>query len=514
MSGPQGYVQARDDAAVKLQSDGADNNVSSSFYRTVENRPYFPLLNVDPTNQSTVIHVAKVIVGASCTDNNDDKSAAKTNTIDGQKQQEKENVTVVTGGLTNALFKVDLPQNSTYTSVLVRIFGGSEGLINRDEETTNFARLCHGNANSNNDNNVEGCGMKVVHDQLDLLGRFGNGRVETWVPNMRQAHYVHDMGTQHKSMGLALEVARQLATLHYGFNISNVAIVVPNEKEGNCDTSDHNLHSQPSLWKVIKGWIDELSQCLSHERFGQDASLMELFSCASVGSSQQQQNQAASSELIISSLSNELQWLKNRVETKFPHAPITFCHNDVNAANILLDTDTIDIDKGNTTNNDEKSKLYNKQSVCIIDYEYGSINYSMYDIANYTCEHCGGNDNGMPNFDLLPNSEWLIKFLQEYVNKRDTILDDQSTTAKGSKKEQVLDLKEQVELFQLASNLYWGVWGVLQAAGEVNDGTFQSENAKLRLDGQSDLAAWDNLRYGSNRLKRFGRLKRGVASAG
>ena len=86
-------------------------------------------------------------------------------------------------------------------------------MINRDEETAIFARLCDPKGGA------IGSGS-VVHNQLDLLGRFRNGRVETWIPNMRQAHHVDDLGRQE---GLVMEVARQLARLHYGYDATAVA---------------------------------------------------------------------------------------------------------------------------------------------------------------------------------------------------------------------------------------------------------------------------------------------------
>lgn len=472
LTGPQGYAQAR----IEANNTADANNSSALFMRTVEDRPYFPLLNVDPSNNATIIEIANVLV-ASC--NNNKRNGGDSGGGFG-------NCTVITGGLTNALFKVDLPNH--HSSVLVRIFG-AEGMIDRDEETTNFARLCSPNKN--------GGGMKVVHEQLDLVGRFGNGRVETWIPNMRQAHHITDLDKE----GLALEVARQLARLHYGFDAANAAAT---------STSKSYKEHQPTLWKVIESWIEELSQSLMHEKFQQDdnASLMELFSRASTTS--QHAETTASSESpsaimatrIKQSLTDELSFLKKRVETIFPDAPIVFCHNDVNAANILLDTSIIQNDEN------DSNALYNKDSVVIIDYEYGSINYAMYDVANYICEHCGGNDNGVPNYDLIPSSDRLKKFLREYVRERDEKKDVDEVTP--SKEGQVSNLHSQVELFQMASNLYWGIWGILQAAGEVSDGTFEMDGARSRLEGELDLTEWDNLRYGKNRLERYVACKEGL----
>jgi len=310
-----------------------------------------------------------------------------------------------------------------------------------------------------------------------------------------------------------MEVARQLARLHYGYDAAAVDVAAAESTLKN-----QELQQQPpSLWKVTESWIEELSQHLSHDKFRDDTVLMQLFYRAATTISQKDDEPSSETHDITAAkikalLSDELAWLKNSVETRFPHAPIVFCHNDVNAANILLDTSIDD-------NESENNKSYDRQSVCIIDYEYGSINYAMYDVANFNCEHCGGLDNGIPNYELLPRSARIQNFLEEYVRERDEILLSTTNSNKdaggGGKRTTMIatvsDLHSQVELFEMASHLYWGVWGVLQAAGEVTvDGTFRMENAESRLEGDSDLDAWDNLRYAKNRLERYRVCKEGV----
>jgi len=141
----------------------------------------------------------------------------------------------------------------------------------------------------------------------------------------------------------------------------------------------------------------------------------------------------------------------------------------------------------------------------------------MYDVANFECEHCGGNDNGVPNFELLPGEERQRRFLEEYVRERnemrmfngsrgeDAVTGGTTTcTSAPATEKEVSELCSQVRLFRMASNLYWGIWGILQAAGEVvADGSFAREDAMSRLEGEVDLDKWDNLRYGKNRLERY-----------
>ena len=453
LSGPQGYAQARNEA------ESIDGNLpATSFVRIVDSRPYFPLLKADPSNRATIIEITNAII-----------SRSNDNAQGNCHFHEKVDVTAITGGLTNALFKVDLPNAN---SVLLRIFG-AEGFIDRDEETTTFARLCHRKG--------------ILHDQLELVGRFGNGRVETWIPNMRPSS-LYDFGKE----GFALEVARQMARLHYGFDADSSAL----------GSRIKDVPRQPTIWKVIESWIDELSENFSHEKFRNDAKLMEVFHRAIMSTPDHHHGKISSNvHSVISSLSDDLAWLKNRVKALFPNAQLAFCHNDVNAANILLDASIDD--------NDVATR-YDKQTVCIIDYEYCSINYAMYDVANYWCEHCGGNENGMPNYDLIPSVDRLTVFLHEYVRERDEILSNISMRGEdeATSSSKVSDLLPQVDLFQMASCMYWASWGILQATEEVINGTFRMENALLRLDRDVDQATFDYLRYGKNRLARFRFCKR------
>jgi thiamine kinase-like enzyme len=449
LSGPQGYAQAR------VEADSIDGSVpATSFVRIVDNRPYFPLLKADPTNKASIIEIANAIL-----------SRSNDNAQGNCHFHGKVNVTAITGGLTNALFKVDLPNSN---SVLLRIFG-AEGFIDRDEETTTFSRLCHRKG--------------TLHDQLELVGRFGNGRVETWIPNMRPSSHLYDF----RKEGFALEVARQMARLHYGFDSDASALGMRIK----------DVPRQPKIWKVIESWIDELSENLSHEKFRNDTILIDVFYHAIMGIPDHVHGNISSNiHSVLSSLTDGLAWLKNRVETRFPDAQLAFCHNDVNAANILLDA---------STDENDGTARYDKQTVCIIDYEYCSTNYAMYDVANFFCEHCGGNDNGIPNYDLIPSVDRLVCFLHEYVRERDEILSKISMGGDGeaTASSEVLDLVPQVELFQMASCLYWASWGILQATGEVINGTFRMENALSRLEGDMDQTSFDYLRYGKNRLARF-----------
>lgn len=376
---------------------------------------------------------------------------------------EKEvSVTRISGGLTNALFKIDFNRRS----VLVRIFG-AEGMIDRDEETATFARLCGPPHNSSSVSNSSGEGNKVVHPELDMIGRFANGRIESWIPNMKQSTLT-DFDSN-----LMCGVARSLARLHYGFEVPSYLY------RAECREVDGRKERirvlRPNLWEVIHSWIDELDIALSREEFDDD--LLQLFCEAILDKT------GVQTEEITSHLREETQWLQSTVQKQHPNATVAFTHNDLCMANILLDQ--------------------KRESISIIDYEYGSVSYTMYDVANFFSELCGGNDNGVPNLELFPSLERQMEFLSAYVSERSKIVQSQHSNKTAATADDISELISQIKLFQMASNLIWGVWGVLQACGEVNHEAFCKNDARFRLLGEIDADSFDNLRYGMNRLKNY-----------
>lgn len=412
--GPKGFVAVRN----------APSGDNCNFNQLVENKPYFPRLLVDPSDEASVITAAENFLKY----HEGDESEATSGDA---------RVVTITGGLTNALLRVD---GLNAAGVLVRVFG-SDGMIDRDVDTTIYAKLCALNG-------------AVVHEKLTYLGRFGNGRVEGWIPNFRPANHLTDFGA--KSDGLWKEVARQMARFHAG--------VIPLE-DSSRNTDEKPL---PSLWKVIASWLDELNQSFNHKSFQEDPSLLEHFREGK-------------------SIKDEMEWLQNLIRKYHTGAAVSFCHNDVNPGNILIPTELDD-------NCDLCDALFNNDTVCIIDFEYAAINYSMFDVANFFNEHCGGNDFGIPDYDLFPSLEKQRSFLAEYMS---ALLESNASFADEEKMEKLLS---EVEIFVMGNHLYWGLWGLAQAAAEITSGTFQERK-------NVDETEWDNLRYGLNRLQRYHECK-------
>jgi len=139
----------------------------------------------------------------------------------------------------------------------------------------------------------------------------------------------------------------------------------------------------------------------------------------------------------LTKLVDEITWLKTNVISKDESTnKVGFCHNDLLAANILYDS--------------------SNHKLQLIDFEYGGLNYCAFDIANHFNEFAGGTDDGKPNYTLFPPQEFQTQFCQTYLEETSDKVTD----------EDVQDLVKNVQGFVLVNHLYWGLWGVNQAATE------------------------------------------------
>lgn len=262
---------------------------------------------------------------------------------------------------------------------------------------------------------------------LPYYGRFGNGRLEGWCPNGRHLQ-VQELSQRQFSLG----IARATARLHSQF------VIPPHLRQY------HDPQASPMLWTQLGSW---LAQAL-----------------ASTFMNEYDTERAAAFPL--AQLKEELVWLKEHVCISTT-AKVAFCHNDLLAANILQYHDD--------ASGDEKIQL--------IDFEYGGMNYSAYDIANHFNEFAGGTnaeDNATPDYSLFPSPQLQHDFCRAYLDEccggggRDN--EDGPTT--------VQQLLVEIKGFVLANHLVWGLWAINQAATEGCQG-------------------FDYLHYGSCRINRY-----------
>jgi ethanolamine kinase len=325
----------------------------------------------------------------------------------------------VAGGVTNTLFKVSWKSSSDggCTSVLVRLFG-AEGMIDRDHETAVFAQLAQGQI--------------APH----YYGRFANGRIEGWLDNMRAL-------TDHKELiRYGPAIAAAMARLH-NFKLSGDA----------CESSPHE---SPNLWRQLWGWWEQAKTATFPT---EDATNMYQ-------------------KLQIDVLRSEIEQLHAIVETSVPKSTIVFCHNDLLAANVMIN---------NNDNADSVSLAdhsHDNITIQLIDFEYGGYNYRSFDIANHFNEYAGGPpDHADPEYELFPDDNAMRSFITAYLKQHQMIANATEDTNEDDN-DAIDAMVFEVRLFVLINHLYWGLWSVNQAATE-------------------GCEQFDFLRYATNRIRQY-----------
>lgn len=132
----------------------------------------------------------------------------------------------------------------------------------------------------------------------------------------------------------------------------------------------------------------------------------------------------------VSYLARQIARLEGLVATL--HSPVVFCHNDLLSANIIYRPECDD--------------------VAFIDFEYGCHNYRGFDIGNHFCEWTGFDCD----YRLFPGRNQQVVWLTNYSRAFNGGVDP--TT------EHLEALLREVSVFVLASHLYWGLWGLVQAS--------------------------------------------------
>lgn len=460
---PSGYIQSR---------QVATSSPTQKYLATlVDNRPYLPNLAVDATDEASIRLAAAATVLLNAARSQCDRKYLVENgasfhvlhvndaDLEGLDQEAScLTCTKVTGGITNALFRVsgfqrllhsdalrqtlssihsynpacgnhepssslDIDKLFPFDSILVRIFG-AEGLINRDIETSTYAALCRAD---------------IAHD---YLGRFQNGRVEGWLDG-----YVPLQCRDLSEEATSMQIAKEMARLHCLFEVPDGEL------------RDHH-GSEVGLWDQLRSWMQHAK---GHAEFKTEWDTQRVLNL---------ELNKIEMELhhIIESFTNP-----SNQKTNDGAAPgVVFCHNDLLAANIMRDPQT--------------------NKIQLIDFEYGGTNYAAFDMANHFNEHAGGTtaaEGATPDYGKFPAEDRQQRFCVEYVK-----MVKELQRQKGGLKEEdthnlqqeAIELLNQVKEFVLVNHLYWGLWAINQAAEE-------------------GCEEFDYIKYATNRFNEFYRRK-------
>lgn len=205
-----------------------------------------------------------------------------------------------------------------------------------------------------------------------LYGYFDNGMVYGYVEG--QVFTPHDMMDPHKSKLVAQHMASWHRINTYG--------------------------SEPQLFSTLFRWLDLVPQRFSNQK----------------------------NNLYFNSMGYTIDFLKKEAKVLQKRllqfkSPIVFCHNDIQVANIIYNSNT--------------------DSVSFIDYEYGSVSFRGFDIGNHFCEF-GGTQGDWTKF---PEKEFRLKWLFHYTSQDDTITI-----------QDIDAMDKEVLGFALASHFFWSIW--------------------------------------------------------
>eukprot|EP01111_Echinosteliopsis_oligospora_P012049 TRINITY_DN4097_c0_g1_i2.p1 TRINITY_DN4097_c0_g1~~TRINITY_DN4097_c0_g1_i2.p1 ORF type:complete len:308 (+),score=75.63 TRINITY_DN4097_c0_g1_i2:200-1123(+) len=178
----------------------------------------------------------------------------------------------------------------------------------------------------------------------------------------------------------------------------------------------------PVLWRTIYNWSSQIPRTV------EDPAKNEVL-------------QALNVDLLITEVAELEEKLKQY------NSPVVFCHNDLLHRNLILSE--------------------NGDAVFFIDFEYANFNFRGFDIANHFNEFAGFE----VDYSLFPSRETQLTFLREYLQA----LGEEATPEKLEK------LLAEVELFVLASHLYWGFWALIQSQNSEIDFDFFGYS-KARFD--------------------------------
>eukprot|EP00752_Nemacystus_decipiens_P008976 g8013.t1 len=346
-------------------------------------------------------------------------------------------VTVIGGGITNLLFKLQGPKEEA--AILVRIYGeDTDVLIDRERDNALFDELAR------------------MGYAPPFHGRFRNGRIEGFLP--ARALEPQEMSKRAPVDFVSL-IAKEMSRLH-GLPVTTAG--KPEEAE---------------IWRVLPEWLEK-AKGLTFEDEAKAAAIKSLdldWICQEVEWLREQLCRTAvvSEGEAGTPICNGSSTTKERAKDFL--AEVVLCHNDLLSGNVLY-ADGWD-------------------RVQVIDFEYSGYNPRAFDIANHFCEHAGFDSDFAKSY---PTPDTQAAFLTSYVRAVtaqepvDAAVEPRAggtpipmpTPPPASDEEEsfVEALRVEVNKWALPSHLWWTAWAVVQARYSPIDFDFV-DYARLRMAG-------------------------------
>jgi thiamine kinase-like enzyme len=410
-------------------------------------------------------------------------------------------VATISGGITNALYKVTVPSQPDRPPMLVRVYGEkTELLIDRAKDNAVVAALAD-----------KGIGVP-------FHGTFANGRIEGYLA--ARPLEPAEMGWR-APVDLVHRIAVETARLH-GL------------------TGMPGSPAEPVLWPLLDKWyaaaagagfppgsakaaalaslgLPSVGACLAwlkahlpspangHGQALLEQRARELAATAAVvgGSSGGGGSGAAATRSAVAALVGALTVpaapagdavAQARLDAAAVAFSVVFAHNDLLSGNVLLSGPEHEEGEGSVG-----SPTVAPDRVQLIDYEYAGWNHCGFDAANHFCEHCGF-DWVLPQY---PARETQYAWFRSYLRTRglaggvptaatyaggggraaaaagpgapDEAQQQQEAAAEDAVSAAFLDeLYTWTNRFAPLSDAWWGLWAVLQAVHSPIDFDFMS----------------------------------------
>jgi thiamine kinase-like enzyme len=360
-----------------------------------------------------------------------DEETISATSVDKSKQQDPmDGITIhpLTGGLSNELFVV---KTSHPQGVLVRIHPSSDN----DSEVGISgppAKDEHSVVDRETENKLAAWlsaqGIAPIY-----YGRFTNGRVEEFYPNMATLSW-NEMPTY------APQIAMLMADFHR-LQVPDEVLTKPTNGKRDCKSCQ---------FAIIDGWLDTVKNRFSTIAENNDKV-----------------------EQLVQELAREWAWLKTQLADTTPLASdslevqvrarnffrdVVLTHQDCQSLNVLRELSPTNVENNNNDNNSFK----------LIDFEYAGWNPRAADIANTFCEYCDMN-NLRANFEAdFPSEQNQNVFLQAYVQRVQPSLAAE-LSASCLWEPFLATARNEVGRFTLQSHLGWAIWSVVKSKEDSID---------------------------------------------
>lgn len=314
----------------------------------------------------------------------------------------------IKGALTNVIYKLITKDKdgSILNNYLIRIFGSKlDSLVDRENELISIKRVPHE------------VGM------VNILYTFNNGRIEYFLNGFRSVK-------QHEMVNYDFQ--RQIA---HKFNIlHNSTLLSKAELE-----ASRNLGFS---WLKIFEWMEQIEN-------------LDNGYWINYNKSENVHNILLAKDWMVFKqiVFKYYHWLLENDSKSFEK--MTFCHNDLQQGNILVE---------------EKTCNSKAPNILFIDYEYCGINTVSFDLSNFLteCMHdydCSFSESYKCIASRYPNKEQILFFLRSYLSYDSENVEIEQEDMVND--ETLKDLYNSIIRWRASTQLFWAIWAILQS-GQVS----------------------------------------------